>query len=125
MPPETPSPAASETSEPAEPKAAETQAANDPKAADKPQPAEKSKPVAKAAKPKASTKSTPKPDDGKSKPPSEPAEVLVVTARRPRRRAGRAFGKDPVEIPLADLSDAERVAIDSDPVLTVKIRPAD
>ncbi|SDU08594.1 hypothetical protein [Stappia sp. ES.058] len=125
MPPETSPSTASETANPAEPKAAGTQAANDPKAADKPQPAEKSKPVAKAAKPKASTKSTPKPDDGKSKPPSDPAEVLVVTARRPRRRAGRAFGKDPTEIPLADLSGADRAAIEGDPALTVKIQPAD
>ncbi|WP_029056972.1 hypothetical protein [Stappia stellulata] len=125
MPPATPSPAASETSEPAQPNAAEPQAANDPKAADKPQAADKSKPAAKAAKPKASAKSAPKPDAGKSEPPSDCGEVLVVTARRPRRRAGRAFGKEPTEIPLADLSDPDRVAIEGDPALTVKIQPAD
>eukprot|EP00873_Tetraselmis_striata_P018483 jgi/Tetstr1/438747/TSEL_002943.t1 len=123
MPPETSPSTASETANPAEPNAAETQAANEPKAADKPQAAEKSKPVAKAAKPKASAKSAPKGDE-KSEPPSDPAEVLVVTARRPRRRAGRAFGKDPTEISLADLSEAERAAIESDPALTVKIQPA-
>ncbi|MBL6431677.1 MAG: hypothetical protein HPM95_13090 [Alphaproteobacteria bacterium] len=119
MPPATPSPAASETSEPAQPNAAEPQAANEPEAAEKP------KATGKAAKPKASAKPETKPDDGKSEPPSDPGEVLVVTARRPRRRAGRAFGKDPTEIPLTDLSEAERVAIESDPALTVKIQPPD
>lgn len=125
MPPATPSSPASETANPAEPNAAETQAANEPKGADKPQAADKSKAATKAAKPKASAKSAPKGDDSKSEPPSDPGEVLVVTARRPRRRAGRAFGKDPVEIPLVDLSEAERVAIESDPALTVKIQPTD
>ncbi|WP_425086997.1 hypothetical protein [Stappia sp.] len=117
MPPATPSPTASETSEPSE--KTETPKPDDPQSDAKP------KAAAKAAKPKALAKPTTKPDAGKSEPPSDRGEVLVVTARRPRRRAGRAFGKDPTEIPLADLSDADRAAIEGDPALTMKIQPAD
>jgi len=47
---------------------------------------------------------------------------LVVTAKSPRRRAGRAFGKTEAVIPLVDLTDAEIVAITGDQALTVMVR---
>lgn len=47
------------------------------------------------------------------------ADYLIVRAPRPRRRAGRSFGKAPVKLKIADLSEAEIAAIKSDPVLSV------
>jgi hypothetical protein len=46
--------------------------------------------------------------------------VLVVTAPRARRRAGFAFGPEPVRVTVADLTDEQLLAIESDPLLTVK-----
>lgn len=52
------------------------------------------------------------------------ATVLVISAPRSRRRAGLAFGPAPVRIPPEDLTDDQRVAIDSDPVLSVRVERA-
>lgn len=54
--------------------------------------------------------------------PKVPDRLLtVVGPRQGRRRIGRAFGPDPVEIPLADLSEAEKQALIDDPRLTLTI----
>ncbi|ADZ72407.1 hypothetical protein [Polymorphum gilvum] len=52
------------------------------------------------------------------------AGFLVVTSPRPRRRAGRAFGRDPLRIPLAGLGEDERRAIEADPLLFVRVEEA-
>lgn len=52
--------------------------------------------------------------------PEQPEAVLVVTAPRPRRRAGFAFGRDPVRLRLSQLSDEQLLAIESDPLLSVR-----
>jgi hypothetical protein len=63
--------------------------------------------------------------------PREMAKVasLVVTAKKQRWRAGRAFGPVETVIPLADLSAEQIVAITGDRLLTVLVRapkpPAD
>jgi hypothetical protein len=47
--------------------------------------------------------------------------VLIVTGPEAgRRRAGHVFGKDPVEIDLADLNKGQLDAIEADPLLSVK-----
>lgn len=46
-------------------------------------------------------------------------EVIVVTARAARRRAGYAFGREPVTIALKDLSREQLEAISSDPALKI------
>lgn len=38
-----------------------------------------------------------------------------------RRRAGRAFGPEPVDIPLLDLSEDDLRALDADPMLSVSL----
>lgn len=38
-----------------------------------------------------------------------------------RRRAGYAFGPEPVELVVADLDDAQIAAINSDPLLTTEL----
>ncbi|WP_417766727.1 hypothetical protein [Stappia sp.] len=48
------------------------------------------------------------------------ALILVITAPRARRRAGIAFGPDPVRIPVDDLTEDQVLAIDSDRLLTVR-----
>ena len=52
-----------------------------------------------------------------------PELVPALQVRGPangRWRAGRHFGPEPVVIPLAELSEDERVAIEADPVLSVR-----
>lgn len=49
-----------------------------------------------------------------------PDGFLVVTAAKPRRRAGRRFGPHETRIAVAGLTDAEIVAIRDDPVLRVR-----
>lgn len=51
--------------------------------------------------------------------------LRVIGPKKGRWRAGRHFGAEPVSIPLADLSEAEIAALESDPVLTVAIVPGD
>ncbi|WP_428700201.1 hypothetical protein [Stappia sp.] len=46
--------------------------------------------------------------------------VLVITAPRARRRAGIAFGPDPVRIPVDDLTEDQLLAIESDRLLSVR-----
>lgn len=53
------------------------------------------------------------------------ADYLIVRASRPRRRAGRRFGKTPVRLKLANLSEDEIAAIKADPVLSVSDEAAE
>ncbi|MEX2126963.1 MAG: hypothetical protein WD871_01800 [Xanthobacteraceae bacterium] len=49
---------------------------------------------------------------------SAPADaVMTVTARKPRRRGGRAFGPSPTEIRVRDLTAEQFAAIWNDPAL--------
>lgn len=53
-------------------------------------------------------------------PPAETAPVLVLRVIGPksgRRRAGRRFGPEPVDIPLEELTLADLEALGSDPML--------
>jgi hypothetical protein len=48
--------------------------------------------------------------------------VVVVTGpKKGRRRAGYSFGREPVTIPLEDLSEGAKQALISDPTLTLQI----
>ncbi len=56
--------------------------------------------------------------------PSELASGVVVRITGPkkgRRRAGRHFGKQPVDVPIDDLDNAARVALIADPTLTLQL----
>lgn len=48
--------------------------------------------------------------------------VIVVSAAQPggRRRAGRDFGAEPVEIPLKDLKKGQLAELEGDPLLSTK-----
>ena len=49
--------------------------------------------------------------------------ALALQVRGPARgrwRAGRRFGPEPVVIPLAELTDEARAAIEADPLLSVR-----
>lgn len=48
--------------------------------------------------------------------------VIVVSSAQPggRRRAGRDFGTEPVEIALRDLKKGELAALERDPLLSTK-----
>jgi hypothetical protein len=52
-------------------------------------------------------------------------DTVIVTAPKPRRRAGHRFGPHPVEIDRTQLTDAQLEALKSDPFLrvTVEIAP--
>lgn len=50
--------------------------------------------------------------------------VKVTGPKRGRRRIGRAFGTNPVLIPLDELSQEEVAALNADPALTVEVVPA-
>ncbi len=51
----------------------------------------------------------------------QPALALEVRGPvRGRWRAGRRFGPDPVVIPLEELNEAARAAIEADPLLSVR-----
>jgi len=56
-------------------------------------------------------------------PPLLPSGVTVkVTGpRKGRRRVGREFGREPVVIPIEDLSEAELTALLEDSALTVEL----
>lgn len=58
-------------------------------------------------------------------PDEEPSGGLIVVTgpKRGRRRAGRAFGPEPVKIPLTDLSEDDARAIADDPELSVTVIP--
>jgi hypothetical protein len=47
--------------------------------------------------------------------------VSTVRGVAKMRRAGRAFTREPVEIPIADLTDDELDAIDTEPRLNVEM----
>lgn len=57
-------------------------------------------------------------DETAGKPTGGP--LLRVTSRKPRRRAGRAFGPTPVDIQPGDLTKDAFIAIRDDPALTVE-----
>ena len=80
---------------------------------------------------KASADAGASPQDGaKSAPAAEAtaaAEAALVVVQGPREgrwRAGRHFGRDPVEIPLEDLSEVEHQQLLDDPALAVTTVPA-
>lgn len=50
--------------------------------------------------------------------------VKVTGPKRGRRRIGRAFGADPVLIPLGELSQDEVTELNADHALTVEVVPA-
>lgn len=81
----------------------------------------KNSPPAKAEGPVAEAKSV-APATGPDEEP--PGGLIVVTGpKRGRRRAGRAFGPEPVKIPLTDLSEDDARAIADDPELSVTVIP--
>ncbi|MFG5381042.1 hypothetical protein [Yoonia sp. R2-816] len=56
--------------------------------------------------------------------PSELASGVVVRIVGPKKgrwRAGRHFGKQPVDVPIDDLDNAARVALIADPTLTLQL----
>lgn len=56
--------------------------------------------------------------------PAEAASGVVVVVTGPkkgRRRAGYSFGRDPVTIPIDDLSEDAKQALIADPTLTLQI----
>ena len=56
------------------------------------------------------------------KPPAQTPKTVIVTGPiGGRRRAGRRFGAEPVEIPLDELSDDELRVLKGDPALSVSI----
>lgn len=61
--------------------------------------------------------------EGEAAAPSQVQSRLIVRARHPigRRRAGRSFGPGETTIPLDALSEADREAIESDPMLIVRV----
>ena len=50
--------------------------------------------------------------------------IEVIGPRQGRRRAGRAFGPEPVLIPMDELSEADLQALEDDPLLIVAWHPA-
>lgn len=57
--------------------------------------------------------------------PRDAAEVIVTITgpKRGRRRAGRAFGPEPVQIAASALSEADRRALEADPSLKIDVSP--
>lgn len=53
--------------------------------------------------------------------PTLPLTVVVKGPKGARRRAGRAFGPEPVSISIDELTEADLVALQSDPLLSVEI----
>jgi hypothetical protein len=51
-------------------------------------------------------------------------DTVIVTAPKPRRRAGYRFGPHPVEIDRTQLTDAQLEALKSDPFLRVTVEAA-
>ena len=56
-----------------------------------------------------------------SDPPTAGSMVTVIGPQHGRRRIGRRFGQEPVDIPAEDLSEAEFDALMSDPTLAVSV----
>lgn len=56
---------------------------------------------------------------------SDDGAVIVVTAHKPRRRAGRRFGSHETRIPISELSESDALAIRDDPLLTVRVEQPD
>ncbi|PCH71934.1 MAG: hypothetical protein COC12_06980, partial [Rhodobacteraceae bacterium] len=55
-------------------------------------------------------------------PPARPPKIVTVIGPTDgRRRTGRRFGSEPVEIPIDDLSDDDLLALKGDPALSVSI----
>jgi len=55
-------------------------------------------------------------------PRDQPEVVLTITGpKRGRRRAGRAFGPEPVRIAASDLSEADRRKLEADPALKIDV----
>lgn len=50
-----------------------------------------------------------------------PAILIVTGPAKGRWRIGRCFGRDPVEIPAADLSEAQLAALRDDPELSISV----
>lgn len=55
-------------------------------------------------------KTTTKPDD-------ENKALRVIAKREGFRRAGRVFGSEPADIPIVDMSEAEYLALTTEPML--------
>jgi hypothetical protein len=51
-------------------------------------------------------------------------DTVIVTAPKPRRRAGYRFGPHPVEIDRTQLTDAQLEALKSDPFLRITVEAA-
>lgn len=49
---------------------------------------------------------------------AEQAVVTITGPKRGRYRAGRAFGREPITIPLEELSKADMIALCNDPALS-------
>lgn len=59
---------------------------------------------------------------GENSSPVAQQVILTITGpKRGRRRAGRAFGPEPVRISAADLSEAERRVLEADPSLKIDV----
>jgi hypothetical protein len=52
-------------------------------------------------------------------------DTVIVTAPKPRRRAGYRFGPHPVEIDRVLLTDAQMEALKSDPFLRITVDTAE
>lgn len=109
-----------------------TEASQDKKAAEaaKPAHAEKAAEAAKAAEAKKSAEAAKaaevkKTATGAKRAGKDEAWLIVSGPERGRRRAGHAFGKSPVEICVADLTDEQLAAIKGDPQLAsaIEMRP--
>lgn len=63
-----------------------------------------------------------KPIDPEVKPAVLAGPTIIVIAAQPgRRRIGRAFGPEPVAIPMAELTEGDIAALRDDPLLAVSV----
>lgn len=65
---------------------------------------------------------TPTPPEGRGS--SSGMVVRVTGPKKGRWRIGRRFDRTPVDIPLDDLSEGDRKALDADKTLTIEVVPA-
>lgn len=65
------------------------------------------------------TTSKPKATRAKTTDPSAGPSLLVHATRNSRWRAGRQFGRTPVEVPVSDLTEDQVTALRADPVLVI------
>ncbi|MTW19096.1 hypothetical protein GJ689_23130 [Rhodoplanes serenus] len=88
-----------------------------------PVPAADPHPAPDGGTPLSSLHEEPSAAEGEAAAPSQVQSRLIVRARHPigRRRAGRSFGPGETTIPLDALSEADREAIESDPMLIVRV----